>query len=108
MAISNYYITCILKRPNHTLNEALRDIVNYSNITIKGYIGSQTDLPYLVANKWTSRTRYKFFTDHFDISQGDFIEYLGSTYEVMGDMKNTANLNHHGRIYLQKVEGVKR
>jgi SPP1 family predicted phage head-tail adaptor len=107
VSINRYYITCVLKRPIHTLSTSGRDIITYNSTNILGYIGSQSDNQYLEAGKFTVKTQYKFFTNHFDIVQGDFIVYKGLTYEVSGSMKNTANLNHHGRIYLQKVENVK-
>ena len=107
MSINSYYKDCVKKRPTHSINTSGRDIISYVSTDIQGYIGSQSDNQYIEAGKITIKTRYKFFTNHFDIIEGDYIVYLGSTYEAVGDMKNTANLNHHGRIYVQKVENVK-
>ena len=106
MSIEKYYIDCTHKVLNTSQSATGRVIKTYTDTQIKGYKGSQSDNDVVVAGKPTIVTRYKFFSSTFNFKNGDLIYYDGENYEVVGDPKNTANKNHHCKVFIKKVEGV--
>jgi len=106
MLIEKFYIDCTHKVKTKNQSTTNRSIPKYTDISIKGYISSQRDIPVVVAGKKTIDTTYKFFSSTYNFKNGDLIIYDGDTYEVAGMPKNTANKSHHCRIYVRKIEGV--
>lgn len=107
MAIERFYISCTKKTPTTTLSDSNRPVKSYTESTIYGYKGSQTDKLVTIAGKQTIETFYKFFTSDFDITSMDLIVYDDEIYEIVGDPKNTANRNHHIKVLIRKVENIK-
>lgn len=106
--IEEVYIDCIRKRPNITHSSTGRPLkTSYTDTNIKGYLGSQTDIPGYVGGKYVITAQYKFFTNDFSIQPGDFIEYENNVYETIGIPKNTAHQNSHIRIIVQRIDKVK-
>jgi hypothetical protein len=106
MLIEKFYIDCTHKVKTKNQSTTGRSTPTYSEVSIKGYIGSQRDIPVNVAGKKTIDTTYKFFSSTYNFKNGDLIVYDGYTYEIAGMPKNTANKSHHCRIYVRKIEGV--
>lgn len=107
MSIEKFYIDCTHKVKTGTGKSGTgRVSKSYTDNAIKGYIGQQVNHYIIVAGKPTTVTKYKFFSSTFTFKNGDLIVYNGDTYEVDSPPKNTANKNHHCKIFLKKIEGV--
>ncbi|RQV92580.1 MAG: hypothetical protein EH224_15150 [Calditrichaeota bacterium] len=107
MSIEKYYIDCTHRvKTGKNQSTSGRSIKTYTDVPIRGYKGTQIDKPVVVAGKNTIDTKYKFFSSTFNFKNGDLIVYEGETYEIAGMPKNTANKNHHCKIYIRKIEGV--
>lgn len=101
------FISCVKQRSSTTINDRGTPIKSYVNSNILGYLGSSFDNNTEVAGKLTIETRYKFFSNDFDLQFGDFITYENKVYEVIGEPKNTMNENHHCRVYVKRIAGLK-
>ena len=106
--IEEVFIDCIRKRPNLNYSNTGRPTKDtYTDTAIKGYLGSQTDIPSFVAGKYVVTTTYNFFTNDFNINANDFIEYENNTYEIKGIPKNTAHQNSHIRVIVERIDHIK-
>lgn len=107
MSINKYYIDCIKRKSNITVNQMGKAIRNFEDYAIKGYIGSQISHDVVVGGKIVVNTVHKFYTNDFDINQDDLIVYENETYEIYSTEKNTAHKSHHNKIKLKKLDGMK-
>jgi hypothetical protein len=102
------YISCTRIRPTQTLNDTNRSIKTYTDETsILGYLGRQKDIHKQVAGQWTVISVYNFLCNDFELEYGDIIIYNEKTYEVVSDPHNTANLDDHIKVYIQKIANIK-
>ena len=106
MLIEKFYIDCTHKVKTKNQSSTGRSTPTYSEVSIKGYIGSQKDMEFVATGKKTIDTTYKFFSSTYNFKNGDLIVYDGDTYEIAGGPKNTGNKSHHCRVYVRKIEGV--
>lgn len=105
--IEDFYISCIRKRPTESQDTGTGEVIQtFTNTTINGYKGSQAFTFQKSADKLTTKTQYKFFTDDFNIRFGDIVNYENEDYLVISDTENTAHLNHHALVYIEKYKNI--
>lgn len=104
--IEDYYISCMRKRPTKTYDAKGEPVEAFSSTTINGYKGTQSFIRQVTAGKQLYKGQYKFFTDDFNILFGDIITYEGEDYQVVSDTENTAHLDHHALVYIEKFKNV--
>jgi hypothetical protein len=104
--IEDFYISCTRKRPTKTYDAKGEPVETLPSTAINGYKGTQSFIRQVTAGKQLYKAQYKFFTDDFDIKFGDIVVYEGENYQVISDTENTAHLNHHALVYLEKFKNV--
>ena len=100
MSINKYYIDCTKRRPTTTVNEYGKHIKSFTDYPIKGYMGSMISHDLVVANKNIVMTVNKFYCDNYEFNQGE-------VFEIYSMDRNTVHKNHHNKLKLKKIEGVK-
>lgn len=105
--IEDYYIECVKKHPSYVDNGHGKPTITYSDTSINGYIGHGNNIQVQAGGKVTIETRYNFYCDHYTWEIGDFILYENIWYEVLGVPQNTVHKNHHCKLTVKTVQGLK-
>lgn len=106
MAIEDYFISCIKKRPITNLNGYGKPVNIYTDIQILGYLGSSSSSLNQEAGALTIISKFKFYSDDFDWQVGDLVEYEGFTYAIVSPPKNTAHRFHHCKLEVKEFKNV--
>lgn len=103
--IEDFYVACTRHRAVYN-NVNGRQIPTWYQKEINGYINYTNITTIVLTDKNTTENEYKFYTDEYDLKQGDKISYEGYMYEISGFSKNTAHKNHHCKAKLRRLGGV--
>lgn len=106
MAIEDYFVSCVKKRPLTTLNTYGKPVSTYTDTPALGYLGSVSSALTSEAGALTLISKFKFYSDDFDWQVGDLVEYEDFTYIIVSPPKNTAHRDHHCKLEVKEFKNV--
>lgn len=107
MAIEDFYIDCVRKRPTHTTNDYGEPTKSYTNTNIKGYYNGQpSSSQEFIGGKWIVRTQLTFLTDDSDIQHDDIVVIDSDNFRVIGRSANGGNKDHHYEVQIERIDNI--
>ena len=107
MAIEDFYLDIVRKRPKHAVNNKGETVKTYTNTNIKGFYNGQPSSSQLFAGgKWATKYSTTLLTNDADIQHDDIVFINSENWRVVGFRANSGNKNHHYEVQIERLDQV--